>query len=31
MDELPVLLLAAYGLLSGVAFLMYGADKADPL
>ena len=27
MDELPVTLLAAYGLLSGVAFLMYGADK----
>ncbi len=28
LDELPVTLLAAYGLLSGVAFLMYGADKS---
>lgn len=28
LDELPVTLLAAYGLFSGVAFLMYGADKA---
>ncbi|MEO5711575.1 MAG: DUF1294 domain-containing protein [Nocardioidaceae bacterium] len=28
MDELPVTLLAAYGLLSGLAFLMYGADKS---
>lgn len=27
MDELPLTVLAAYGLLSGVAFLMYGADK----
>ncbi len=25
---MPALLLAAYGLLSGVAFIMYGADKA---
>lgn len=28
LEELPVTLLAAYGLLSGVAFLMYGADKS---
>ena len=28
LDELPVALLAAYGLFSGVAFLMYGADKS---
>ncbi|HEX6920639.1 MAG TPA: DUF1294 domain-containing protein [Actinomycetes bacterium] len=28
LDEVPVMLLAAYGLLSGVAFLMYGADKS---
>ena len=28
LDELPVTLLAAYGLFSAVAFLMYGADKA---
>ena len=28
LDELPVTLLAAYGLFSGVAFLMYGADKS---
>ena len=28
LDEVPVVLLAAYGLFSGVAFLMYGADKA---
>lgn len=28
LDELPVTLLAAYGLFSGVAVLMYGADKA---
>lgn len=28
MDELPVMLLVAYGLLSGLAFLMYGADKS---
>ncbi|MBC2934015.1 cold shock and DUF1294 domain-containing protein [Nocardioides sp. zg-1228] len=28
LDELPVTLLAAYGLCSGVAFLMYGADKS---
>ena len=28
LDELPIVLLAAYGLFSGVAFLMYGADKS---
>ena len=28
LDEVPVVLLAAYGLFSGVAFLMYGADKS---
>ncbi len=28
MDALPVTLLVAYGLFSGVAFLMYGADKS---
>ncbi|MGB7980017.1 MAG: DUF1294 domain-containing protein [Candidatus Nanopelagicales bacterium] len=28
LDELPVMLLAAYGLLSGVAFLAYRADKS---
>ena len=28
LDELPTTLLAAYGLFSGVAFLMYGADKS---
>ncbi|HEX6875285.1 MAG TPA: cold shock and DUF1294 domain-containing protein [Nocardioidaceae bacterium] len=28
LDEVPVMLLAAYGLLSGAAFLMYGADKS---
>ncbi len=28
LDELPVTLLVAYGLFSGVAFLMYGADKS---
>ena len=28
LDELPLTLLAAYGIFSGVAFLMYGADKA---
>ncbi len=28
LDGLPVTLLAADGLLSGVAFLMYGADKS---
>lgn len=28
LDEVPVMLLAAYGLFSGVAFLMYGADKS---
>ena len=28
LDELPVTLLAAYGLVSAVAFLMYGADKS---
>ncbi len=28
LDELPVTLLAAYGLFSGVAFMLYGADKA---
>ena len=28
LDELPVTLLAAYGLFSAVAFLMYGADKS---
>ena len=28
LDEVSVMLLAAYGLLSGVAFLMYGADKS---
>ena len=28
LDELPVTLLAAFGLFSGVAFLMYGADKS---
>lgn len=28
LGELPVALLAAYGLFSGVAFLMYGADKS---
>jgi len=28
LDEVPVMLLAAYGLFSGVAFLMYSADKA---
>ena len=28
LDEVPALLLAAYGLFSGVAFLMYGADKS---
>lgn len=28
LDELPVLLLASYGLLSAVAFLLYRADKA---
>jgi uncharacterized membrane protein YsdA (DUF1294 family)/cold shock CspA family protein len=28
LDALPVTLLAAYGLLSAVAFLMYGADKS---
>jgi uncharacterized membrane protein YsdA (DUF1294 family)/cold shock CspA family protein len=27
LDELPVTLVAAYGLFSGVAFLVYGADK----
>lgn len=28
LDELPLTLLAAYGLFSAVAFLVYGADKA---
>ena len=28
LDEVPVMLLVAYGLFSGVAFLMYGADKS---
>jgi uncharacterized membrane protein YsdA (DUF1294 family)/cold shock CspA family protein len=28
LEELPVTLLAAYGLLSGVAFLVYAADKS---
>ena len=28
LDEVPVVLVAAYGLFSGVAFLMYGADKS---
>ena len=28
LDEVPVMLLAAYGLLSGVAFLVYRADKS---
>jgi len=28
LNEVPVMLLAAYGLLSGVAFMMYGADKS---
>jgi uncharacterized membrane protein YsdA (DUF1294 family)/cold shock CspA family protein len=28
LDELPVTVLAAYGLFSAVAFLMYGADKS---
>lgn len=28
LGEVPVMLLAAYGLFSGVAFLMYGADKS---
>jgi uncharacterized membrane protein YsdA (DUF1294 family)/cold shock CspA family protein len=28
LEKLPVTLLAAYGLFSGVAFLMYGADKS---
>ena len=28
LDGLPLTLLAAYGIFSGVAFLMYGADKA---
>lgn len=28
LDEVPVMLLAAYGLFSGVAFSMYGADKS---
>ncbi|MGB8020421.1 MAG: cold shock and DUF1294 domain-containing protein [Candidatus Nanopelagicales bacterium] len=28
LDELPVMLLAAYGLFSGVAFLLYSADKS---
>ena len=28
LDEVPVMLLAAYGLFSGVAVLMYGADKS---
>ena len=28
MDEVSVMLLAAYALFSGVAFLMYGADKS---
>ncbi|MGH3503353.1 MAG: DUF1294 domain-containing protein [Nocardioidaceae bacterium] len=28
LDEVPVMLLAAYGLFSAVAFLMYGADKS---
>jgi uncharacterized membrane protein YsdA (DUF1294 family)/cold shock CspA family protein len=28
LDELPLTVLAAYGLFSGAAFLMYGADKA---
>ena len=28
LDEVPVMLLVAYGLLSGVAFVMYGADKS---
>ena len=28
LDEVSVMLLAAYGLFSGVAFVMYGADKS---
>ena len=28
LNKMPVLLLAAYGLFSGVAFFMYGADKS---
>ncbi len=28
LNDLPVLLLASYGLFSGVAFLVYGADKS---
>lgn len=28
LEKLPVTLLAAYGLFSGAAFLMYGADKS---
>lgn len=28
LDEVPVILLAVYGLFSGVAFLLYGADKS---